>query len=366
MIVSGFTQENSGIGRAGRLSIAGLSAIGLSPKPHDLRPLLSDATFGSEFLDTESEGGVWLIHCNPEEAITAASRIRRTNWQNRFRIGYWAYELPRAPKSWLKLANFFHEIWVPSTFVAESLRGIKRPVVVMPHFSVMPPATDPEKFRNRLGIGESTFVVGAAGDFLSSLTRKNLIGAVHAFLGAFPEPAPDRVRLIVKIRNREASEAAYTTLSRAVAGRADIIILDKNLSDGDVSAFVAALNVFLSPHRSEGYGLMLAEALSMDIPVLATGWSGNMEYMTGIHDALIPFKLSRVEDENGVYLANGDEHWADPDVQIASEKLLRIFENEAIARKICHLGRANLNASNDAWALNRISQMNWYPLASRS
>jgi hypothetical protein len=104
LVVSGLLSEAKGVSEGARLTIAGLRSAGFSPIAHDLRPLFST---GGEFPISD-RGGVWLIHVNAPEAIQALGRIHPPSWLGRYRIGYWAYELPRVPDSWVRIAQAFH------------------------------------------------------------------------------------------------------------------------------------------------------------------------------------------------------------------------------------------------------------------
>lgn len=359
LIVSGFLNENSGIGRAGRLTLAGLSSAAFQPITHDIRPLLDDASFESELLDESHDGGVWILHCNPEEAIVVASRIKRSNWKHRYRIGYWAYELPRAPEKWLKLARMFHEIWVPSQFVADALKDIDRPLKVMPHFFERPKTIERGFVRDKLGIDEQVFLVGAVGDALSSTTRKNLAGAVEAYVRAFPDTNSERSHMVVKLRNAQVSESALGELARTIDARADVSLVQEEFSDSEMTQFVGDLNLFLSPHRSEGYGLVLTEAISLGVPVLATAWSGNMEYLSEVDDALIDYELEAVNDESGIYVSQVGAHWAAPDLDDAATKLLRLSKFSNLRQAICSQSETHLSANNEKWSRGYLTRSDW-------
>lgn len=359
LIVSGFLNENSGIGRAGRLTVAGLSSAEFQPITHDIRCLVDSASFESELLNESHDGGVWILHCNPEEAIVAASRIKRSNWRHRYRIGYWAYELPCVPEQWLKLARLFHEIWVPSQFVADALSGIDRPVKVMPHFFEGPKTAARGFIRKKLGVDEGTFLVGAVGDALSSMTRKNLIGAFEAYVRAFPAADLRHTHLVVKLRNAQTDGENLKDLVASIESRADISLLQEEFSDEEMTQFVGDLDLFLSPHRSEGYGLVLTEAISLSVPVLATAWSGNMEYLSGVDDALIDFELEGVKDESGIYVSQVDTLWAAPDLDDAATKLQRLSTSPELCRAICSESETRLSANNTKWSPGNLAQAAW-------
>src|SRR5690242_17617645 len=135
VIVSGLIAETKGVSQAARLTIAGLKAAGYAPVEHDLRPVFTAGPGARGRLPVDRYGGVWIVHINAPEAIHALAYLDPPAWLGRYRIGYWAYELPRVPASWVRASEAFHEIWAPSRFVAEALKasGIAKPIRVMPH-----------------------------------------------------------------------------------------------------------------------------------------------------------------------------------------------------------------------------------------
>ena len=102
LVVSGFIGGTKGVSRAARLTLEGLRAAGFSPTPHDLAALFADGDGAKAHLPTDRPGGVWLLHVNAPEAIAAMSRINEHDWRGRYRIAYWAYELPKIPAQWAR------------------------------------------------------------------------------------------------------------------------------------------------------------------------------------------------------------------------------------------------------------------------
>ena len=332
VILAGFTQEGFGIGRAGRYTRDGLRDAGATVASVDLRALLA----GRAGLDALPPGGVLVVHANPPEALAALSRLPREAWRGRYLVGYWAYELERAPALWRRAVRVFDEVWVPSPFVAGALPPDER-VRVMPHPVPAAPVAPPPP----------GFVVGAAGDLASSATRKNLDGNVAAYLRAFPRPAPG-VRLVVKVREAAGQGAALADLRERTRGREDVALVTDRLDDARTDALWAGLSVFLSAHRAEGYGLVLAECLARGVPVLATGWSGNLAFMSEVPELLLPYDLVPMHDPAGIYHARG-ARWAEPDIGAAARALATMRADPAPAREAALAARATLARQREAW-----------------
>ncbi len=346
VIVSGFFDEPNGVSRAADLTRDALELAGFTPEPVALRPLLA----GDKRAMPATGGGAWILHCNPDEAIRVLARIDPSLWLGRRRIGYWVWELELAPAHWVDAAKLFHEVWVPSTFVADALRasGLTTPIRVVPH----PVAINTEPappLRERWRSMEDRFTVLAMGDLLSSATRKNLFGAIDIYRRAFPRP--DSASLIVKAIR---SDAVFVKKAREHAGgRPDVLFMTDELARGDLLALMASADVLLSPHRSEGFGLALAEAMLQGTPALATGWSGNLDFMSRLADSLIAYSLTPAEDHDGIYRIAGQQ-WAEPDITDAAAKLQRLAGSARLRASLAATGAENVRALSHAWSREQL------------
>lgn len=351
LIVSGFINGTKGISRAARLTVEGLRAAGLPVMSHDLDSLFATGEGAVSTLPATRPDGVWLVHANAPEAIAAMSRVPPDQWLGRYRVAYWAYELPRVPPQWARAAEAFHEIWTPSQFVADALResGVHRPVRVMPH----PTALYLPSFQH--DPSADGFVVLAMGDLRSSATRKNLIGAIDIYKRAFPEPTWSR-RLMLKVQSDDAHPEFLRAAWAAAEGRDDVIIRAGSLNDNEIGQLIANASVLLSPHRSEGFGLALAEAFLSGVPALATGWSGNLDFMAGIPELLIRHKLTPVRDATGIYRSAG-LRWAEPDILDAAAKLIALSESAKLRAALAERGRSAVQGQLKAWSRGELDLM---------
>jgi len=357
LVVSGLISETKGISEAARLTLAGLRAAGYSPFAHDLRPLLDAGPGARGKLPVDRPGGVWIAHVNAPDAIHALAYLDPAAWRGRYRIGYWAWELPQLPPYWVRASSAFHELWAPSRFVADAMAasGIKTPVRIMPHPVALGPAVATPD-RAAFQIPANDFVALALGDLRSSAARKNLIGAIAIFAAAFPstgEGATQRARLIVKTQSSEAHPAFRAAAEKAAGGRPDIVFLADSLPAGDMRRLIASCDVVLSPHRSEGFGLPLAEAFLFGVPALATGWSGNLDFMSGIPQLLIHHTPVPVRDPFGVYRAR-NLSWAEPDIADGAAKLAALAASPDLRRKLAAQGRAAVEAQLADWSRERL------------
>ncbi|MEI9903153.1 MAG: glycosyltransferase [Asticcacaulis sp.] len=234
---------------------------------------------------------MWLIHANAPEVTIAMLAHPATQWNDRYRIGYWAWETSRVPASWLYIADYLHEIWVPSRFVhdalAFSLRQKGREDLIVRIRIMLHPVPVPAPGHNRrngararFGLDPNLCEVLCLFDTKSSAVRKNPWGALDAWQKAFPEPST-AARLTLKVVDLAGDRATEQKLLAILAGRPDIRLVSERFDDQDMDAFIAAFDVLISLHRSEGFGLTLAEAMAAGVAVIATAGSGNDDFMAG-------------------------------------------------------------------------------------
>ena len=165
------------------------------------------------------------------------------------------------------------------------------------------------------------FTIASVASIASGFERKNPLALVAAFARAFPEPDPARVRLSLLLTNAEHYSPARPAIEAACAGRPDIAITWEPLAPVALARWLGEADLYAALHRSEGFGLPLAEAMLAGIPVMATGWSGNRDFMDETNSLLVDYRLVPVRDPQGKY-PEGEERWAEPDIDHAA-RLLR-------------------------------------------
>lgn len=341
--VAGMLRSASGLGQGARLMLESLREGGITPAPIDLSaafgqcdlPPLQD---GSE--PAADAGGSLIIHINAPYLPYALLRLPRGSLNGRRIIGYWAWELPAVPRVWRFGMPFVHEIWVPSRFVRDAVTGAtETPVHVVPH--ALPAIAGPAISRHDLGIPEDALVVLGIVNLGSNLSRKNPLAAIAAFRKAFGD-ACDRL-LVLKLIDRGAAATERRRLEQAVQGASNIRIIDQVLSRDQISDLIAAADIVLSLHRSEGFGLVLAEAMQRGKAVVATGWSGNLDFMTEQNSALVSYSLVPTDDPQGTYALAG-QCWAEPDIEHAATWLNRLAEDLNLRRHLGEVAAASVAA----------------------
>lgn len=357
-VVSAFFNETTGIAQGGRLSAQGFKAGGYDIVEDNLRDCFDQFVFGGAPLP--GKGGVWYIHANAPEVLVALMAHDYVTWADRYRIAYWAWETPKAPASWIFAAEYLHEIWVPSRFVQEAMiatfaeanrADLIARLRIMPHPVPMPPPMRHEMARQRFGLQDGICEVLSLFDAKSSAVRKNPWGVLEAWQKAFPEPSAT-ARLTLKVSDPGRDRSSADKLLALVSTRNDIRLTNERLNERDMEAFIGAFDVLISLHRSEGFGLTLAEAMAAGVAVIATGWSGNCEFMTAENSRLVPSTLVPVYDPEGAYtLVKGDpaQVWAEPDAPAAASVLRDLAADPDLRRKLSAAAVQSVRALHIPW-----------------
>jgi glycosyltransferase involved in cell wall biosynthesis len=307
VIVVAALQRHNGIAAGARLQWAALRQLGIDTELVDATPALRNPLYRIKHCP----GSAYVFHgAGPHTANLIASVLPHAS--TAYRIGYWAWELPDPPLDWSGCDRVLDEVWTPSSFSQASLAQLVRcPVRVVPHYIPPQPArkrceTDP-------------FTVIAFADSRSSWSRKNPRGALQAFHAAFQ--ASSDVKLVLKLGGKLEDVRQFESAHRDLLAARNIEILRGYLDESALSKLYRRADVLLSLHRAEGYGLPMAEAMAHGLPVVATGWSGNLDFMDAKNSCLVPYRLVPVNDGSRVYY-NGT--WAEPDLAAAAQFLRRL------------------------------------------
>lgn len=267
-----------------------------------------------------------LIHVNAPDVRKFFKRKGHGYRRGHYNIGLWYWEVPEFPKRWRSRFDYFQEIWVTSHFGAEAVAKIAPvPVRRMPYpFPQGDPTISPD--RQRFWLPEQSYVFFFNFDFASVMERKNPMALVRAFAKAFGKD--DDALLVLKSINAHYARSAWLELKRAVQGL-KIRLIDEYMERQEFLTLMASADCYVSLHRSEGLGLGLAEAMAMAKPVIATGWSGNMDFMTANNSYLVDYRLVELTEDYEPYRKGSS--WADPDVDQAAELMRLVYRDREAA-----------------------------------
>jgi glycosyltransferase involved in cell wall biosynthesis len=266
-----------------------------------------------------------VLHVNAPMLPLALLRLPAALTRNRPIVGYWAWEMPEVPPEWRPALACVNQIWVPSRFTAATLEPLLpgRVRVVPPSLAIVPPVAS-SLDRSAFGLPADAVVVLVSFNLASSFARKNPFAAIAAFREAFGD-RPDRI-LVLKVSHPDHAPADFARLAQ-MAQAPNIRLDTRVLPPDDRHALTACADIILSLHRGEGFGLVLAEAMLLGKPVVATFWSGNTDFMDRSNAALVGYRLVPARDDRSVYRGL----WAEPDVAEAAA-LLRMLADDPVRR----------------------------------
>lgn len=279
-----------------------------------------DTAFDSR-LSARPRYAINLVHINPDQWIQACGMFPQKAFDGHYNIGVWLWELEDIPEKWHDTFPYVNELWAPSRFIADALKKVSPvPVTFIPYGMDVPVAEG--LFRSDFDLPENKFLVLAMYDSNSFMSRKNPMAAVEAFHQAFGDK-PEKAHLVLKINNPTEHDLAAL---RGVFGSDDTYtLITGTMPKPRLNALIRLCDVFISLHRSEGFGLVMAEAMALGRPVVATNWSANVEFMPGNAACMVDYDLIPVD--NAYQWGQAGQRWADAHVDHAAEYLRRLADD---------------------------------------
>lgn len=352
--VFGHLHGEFGLGESARMYAGALIGAGVPVTLNDLAHDVPHA-FGDTSLDVATRQGapyaVNLLFANPDYMQRAIEFVGPAAWEGRTTIGCWFWELETIPGEWQEAIDAVDGIMVASAFTEEAFRrATDKPVfrVKLP----LPALDASDASRRDFDLPEDAFVFLVSFDFNSSIYRKNPIAAIDAFRSAFPSSRED-VRLMVKSSNGHRYPEHMSQLLAAASQDPRILVRDQVLPIAHMHALQKCADAYVSLHRAEGFGLGLAESMAMGKPVIATAWSGNMDFMDADNSCLVDYRLVPVGE--GEYPHAAGTRWADPDTQQAAAWMRRLVDTPGLAaglgRKAADHIRSDLSPDRAASAI---------------
>ncbi len=301
-----------------------------------------------KFLINKPGRSINIYHLNADEIEHAQAVLKHSLPDGAYNIIYPFWELSKYPQKYLDSLAVFDEVWAPSKFIEDALRdGISKPIYHMP----LPVEISLSSFlgRSYFGIPDSSYVLLFFFDFRSYLERKNpqaLLQVVEKVLSSRPY---GDIRIVLKVHGIDVSPKTagdYRDFLDQIRERNikdRVIVLEKVYSDNEMRNLVRCCDCFVSLHRSEGFGLGMAEAMYLGKPVVATAYSGNMDFMNENISCLVDYRLIPVEE--GQYPFPDGQVWADPDLDQAAYFVQKLFDDRNYGREIGQLASRHIRTN---------------------
>ena len=275
----------------------------------------------NEGLNINSSGilvkGINIYVGTPISLITALLKLRDVKVITNYNIGVWFWELDKIPELWKIIGGVIDEVWCQSNYIKDAFlsdgKKINYDIKIMP-FSL--DISEKIKKENKKFTYITTF------DFLSHASRKNPLATLEAYMKCWKEE--DNCELIIKTVNATYDKKTYKIILRMINKRKDIKLIDEYMSSKGARELIGGCDVYISLHRSEGLGMGMAEAIKMGVPVIATGYSGNLQYMDESTSWLVKYELIKANN----YPDSDGCLWAEPDIADATRNIKNVKQNE--------------------------------------
>ena len=369
--VIGYLSSPAGLGITARIfmDLFRAKGLGVAGFDVDLEPGLpiptgSAATVNAiDDLPFDRNLIVLSLHRLPKFWLRQGAGVLAPRFRN---AGLLFWELPVIPPPWLPSLRMFDAVVACSHFVRQTFEtAITDVPTVFAEHPLRPASvfgTESSRARLRLshGIGDDCMAFCCSFDPRSGVERKNPVAAIAAWLKAFP--TRQDVRLLVKSNGPPMHDhPAFGEILSHVARDPRIVWIQDHLSHEDLMALFASCDVFVSLHRAEGLGLVPMEAMSLGKLVIATGYSGNMTYMTEQNSMPVPYRLIEAHDADHFLsrrFGGPGAAWAEPDLDQAARLMQQAVDDPARSRRIARRARRDLAARQaTAWDGRFIDEM---------
>jgi glycosyltransferase involved in cell wall biosynthesis len=336
-------QYQTGLGEAARGSVRALVAADI-PHVKVVAPLVLNAPKGKYYSRSELGDSlsyrINLFHLNgPEMSAVAKHWPRVLRSSQYYNIAFWVFELERIPQAWVPHFEGLNEIWTPSVFARDAIAALSPiPVYVVPTPIVT--STPEGATKAEFALPEDKICVLVGFDLNSYRHRKNPDAAIAAFKNAWSQD--QQLHLVLKVGNADKNWQAMNELRASLTDVPAVTYVTQTLPREKMTRLQAACDIYLSLHRSEGFGLHLTECMALGKPVVATDWSANRDYLDVSNGVPVPYRLVEISETFGPY--EKGQLWAEPDIEYATKALLALAADPVWRANLGACARARINA----------------------
>jgi len=349
--IAGLLSAELGIGEAARGHVKAIRSAKIPCILHDVDAGFSrknDTTFAGQFSE-KAPYDISLLEINADFLLPFERRYGQNLMQNRYCIGHWAWELSTFPEKWYSSFRPLDEVWVASSYVQRGIASIA-PIPVMTIHYVIDRAAPGMFGRGHFGIPQDAYVFLFIFDFFSVFERKNPLAVVEAFLSAFPAGEP--VRLVIKSINGERYPQERALLGAKAKMDPRVMLMEEYRSRDETLDLIGCCDTYVSLHRSEGFGLTMAEAMLSNKPVIATNYSGNTDFLNVDNGFPVNYSLIELDRAYGPYLPGST--WAEPDVQDAARLMRRVYDYPDEALQKAKNGQQTIRTNHSPEAIGEV------------
>ena len=338
--ILGYLKAETGVGNTARLLAKSLEQTGILIEglDIDINVVARREDYSVEhLLRSQINAPVHIYKVNADQLGIVKHHLAQSIYGGDYNIAVPLWELSIFPSEWLENFVGIQEVWAESEFVRAALQAkLNIPVYYFP------PAVSLSCFekRNRdyFNLPVDKFLFHFNFDFSSYSTRKNPYAVISAYRRAFLHQSCEvPTALVIKVRGYDPDNQQFEQLKNYICDESDIIIIHQQLSHGDTLALMECCDCYVSLHRSEGFGLTLAEAMLLNKPVISTNFSSTRDFLNPTTGFPIAYQL--VPLQAGDYPFFENQYWADPDIDHAAWTMRQVTLNSDKSRQIAHNGK---------------------------
>ena len=345
------------------------SSVGLGAAARNTAALLSESPYAFSVTDYPIEGhelghphgfeaaerpayrgmpfGVNVFHMEPN---ILDGRLRRewallpTGRRLNALVPFW--ELSRLPRPWVDPLRAVDFVLAPSLHIKTVFEADAPNTAVIHYPQTVSVPGDITPDRARWSLPESDVVFLTSFDALSDVARKNPVGSIEAFQRAFG--LADHAMLVVHMKNAHRDSRYAEEVRRVQAfARSDarIRLIERTLDRDDLLSLYASVDVLVSLHRAEGLGLVLMECMALGTPVIATGWSGNMDFTDTTNSGLVGYTMVPAQGTMDYYRPEYmqiEAEWAEPSVDDAATWMRRLAVDPDLRARLGERARRDI------------------------
>lgn len=304
----------------------------------------------NKYIKFKSNSYIQIYCVNADQTLATINNLSNVLNDRKYKIGYWFWELAEFPKAWMGAFDKLDEVWAPTKFIYECLRKVSPipvyyvPVVVEPKFV--------KSFdRNYFGLPGKSYLFHFSYDFHSFSERKNPDAVLKAFQYAFKNKK-DNVGLVIKMINGEKYPILYNKLISKISKDNRIFVVNKTLNRQEMYGLINSCDAYVSLHRAEGFGLGLAESMFFSKPVVATGYSGNLDFMNNKNSCIVPYKLIKLKKNAYPFWQN--QYWAQPSIKDAADFMKKLASDRLFRIKLSKLGELTIKENHSAEKVSKL------------
>jgi glycosyltransferase involved in cell wall biosynthesis len=341
--VAGYIKGDLSLGILARATLQSLEATGVPCGAVNFTLGLQHSQSNAAYdrLIAHDPGFIANIFCMSAATLTLCHQERADLFAGRYNIHYAVWELAKYPAPWMPAMNLVHELWTISTFMQQAVAACATVPVLSMGIPVECTLETPLP-RSAFGLPERRFLFLFSYDIGSLTERKNPQAVLRAFLQAFP-PGNNDVAVVIKmnfIPGRADHAREIAELKQAWAHDSRILFMDRILDHSQMLSLIHACDAYVSLHRAEGFGLGMAEAMQLRKPVIATAYSGNMDFTRAHNSCLVDYRLIPVQP-NQFSFAEG-QVWADADASHASYYMKKLVSDRAFYDQLAAAGQRTI------------------------